>query len=93
MDLSASGRRFRDRRAPTNEIEPRLHDALTDLHAYVLVLDAEFQRLHEASREAGGAEADAVERRCNEVGEELDALRGAIAALRTKIDPDARLVA
>jgi hypothetical protein len=58
------------------EFDPRMHEALTDLHAYVLVLDAEWQR----SRRA-------------ELGEELDALRTALAALRERLDPTGHLLA
>ena len=49
-------------------VKPHLHDALTDLHAYVLVLDADRPRLGERQRA--------------ELAEELDALRATIAALR-----------
>ena len=52
-------------------LDPRLHDALTDLYAYTLLLDGE--------REPLGKLVD-------ELTEELDALRTTIAALRAYAD-------
>jgi hypothetical protein len=52
------------------EPPPRVHEALTDMHAYVLVLDAEWQ--------CSGSDA---------LHDELQALRGAVKALRLRLDP------
>lgn len=61
---------------PTPGLDPWLHGALGDLYAYVLILDAERQRLGEPV----------------EVTEELDALRTTIAALRAHAeDPPATI--
>lgn len=73
-------------------LDPRMHDALTDLHAYVLVLDAEWQRLGERVDElaqSGLPSPDRLdfERRRAEITEELAALRSTIAALRAHADP------
>jgi hypothetical protein len=67
-----------------------MHDALTDLHAYVLALDAERQRLGEHAEElTRRATQDGVElaRRRSEISEELDAMRAMVATLRNCADP------
>ena len=70
---------------PVPSLNPRLHDALADLYAYVLFFDAERQRLGEPTGELarfGSGDRFEVERRRTELTEELEALRTTIAALR-----------
>jgi hypothetical protein len=84
--------------APGNDplvpgLDPRIHDALSDLHAYVLVLDADWRRVAARLELSRGTDATAPERaqlqrRHDELAEELDALRGTIAKLRAYADPD-----
>jgi hypothetical protein len=73
-------------------VDPRMHDALTDLYAYMLALDAERQRLGERVVELARSDAASparvqLERRRTETREELEALRATIAALRAHADP------
>jgi len=69
-----------------------MHDALTDLHAYALILDADWQRLGEPEPKAAGSggasveSADLAQRRA-EMTEELQALRATTAALRDVAGP------
>lgn len=67
-------------------MDPALHDALTDLHAYVLLLEGERvrldQRLSRAPELEGAEEHALLARRRAELDEELEALRGAVTALR-----------
>jgi hypothetical protein len=76
---------------PRSGLDARMHDALTDLYAYALVLDAEWRRLggrrQELSASGTDAEQQELDRRRSEIGEELDALRRTILALRTEADP------
>ena len=72
-----------------------MHMALTDLHAFALVLDAERQRLGkriDVLAKSGGPspERSVLERQRIEIGEELEALRAAIAKLRAEADPEGR---
>jgi hypothetical protein len=67
-----------------------MHDALTDLHTYVLALDAEHQRLGDRVMELAklvSQEGAVLDRRRVEIAEELDALRSALIALRACADP------
>jgi hypothetical protein len=78
-------------------VDPGMHQALTDLHTYVLVLDAEWQRLGESveRRDDFGAESlksVEVARRRAEMTEELQALRATTAALREIADSAGRSV-
>ena len=88
----------RDRRHGSVPIvDPAMHQALTDLHTYVLVLDAEWQRLGESveRRDDFGAESLKsleVARRRAEMTEELQALRATTAALREIADSAGRSV-
>lgn len=81
----------REHRSSPVGLDPPLHDALTDLHTYVLLLDAEWERLghriDDVSRAHGSAEEcfALTELRIN-MGEELDALRAAVTALREHAD-------
>lgn len=74
-------------------LNARIHDALSYLHAYVLALDAERQRLDTrlaVHRDVGADLADVAEleqRHC-ELTEELAALRTTIEKLREYADPD-----
>jgi hypothetical protein len=72
---------------PISSLDPRMHEALTDLHAYVLVLDAEWQRLGKYVEEPGlsgvvSPQSVQILRRRAEMTEELHALRATAAALR-----------
>lgn len=74
-------------------MDPRLHAALTDLHAFVLVLDAERQRLITqlellAKSDAASPRRSLLERQRCEISEELGALRATIAALRVQANPE-----
>ncbi len=69
-----------------------MHDALTDLHAYALILDADWQRLGEPDPQpagSGGASVESAElaQRRAEMTEELQALRATTAALRDVAGP------
>ena len=71
-------------------LDPRMHDALSDLHAYVLALDAERERLGDRVTELTklvSQEGVELTRRQAEVTEELDALRATLVALRACADP------
>jgi hypothetical protein len=71
-------------------LDPRMHDALSDLHAYVLAMDAERQRLGDRVTElAKRVSQEGVElaRRRAEITGELDALRATLLALRACADP------
>jgi hypothetical protein len=71
-------------------IDPRMHDALTDLHTYVLALDAERQRLGERVTELTklvSQEGAVLDRRRGEIAEELDAVQATLLALRACADP------
>jgi hypothetical protein len=69
-----------------------MHDALTDLHAYALMLEADWQRLGEPEPQParfGTAPVEPVElaQRRAEITEELQALRDATVALREVAGP------
>jgi hypothetical protein len=71
-------------------LDPRMHDALTDMHTYVLALDAERQRLGDRITELSklvSREGAVLDRRRCEIAEELDALRETLIALRACADP------
>ena len=83
------------RQQPALKIDPRMHTALTDLHAYALVLDAEWRRMGDQAaglRSIDSSEVAEIEERRAQIAEELDVLRATIAALRTKADPLGRLL-
>jgi hypothetical protein len=72
-------------------VDDRLNFALGDLYAYVLVLDAQRQRLVEPLDQLApvGRAAEAsgeLKRQRLELAEELDALRDAIAVLRAQTE-------
>jgi hypothetical protein len=71
-------------------VDPGMHDALTDLHTYVLALDAEHHRLGDRVTELTklvSREGAVLEDRRGEIAEELDALRATLVALRACADP------
>jgi hypothetical protein len=79
-----------DTRRMVAGLDPRMHDALTDLHTYVLALDAERQRLGDRVTELTklvSEEGAVLDRRRGEIAEELDALRETLIALRACADP------
>jgi hypothetical protein len=81
MLVSASGDQHQANTAPG--LDPRMHSAVTDLLAYVLVLDAERQRLHAyASDVTELRDRVELERRTGEIANELEAMREIVAALR-----------
>jgi hypothetical protein len=68
-------------------IDPALHDAITDLHVYALMLEAEWIRLGERIAEMAAECSSADEGRQltelrEQMGEELAALRETVTALR-----------
>jgi hypothetical protein len=69
-----------------------MHDALTDLYAYVLLLEAEWYRLGVRLEELAASESTTSEclrqaaRSRVEMAEELAALRETIAALRAQAE-------
>lgn len=67
-------------------LDAPVHDALTDLHAYALLLDVERARLGQRIEEPAGAECDVaigeLVRLRARLDEEVDALREAASALR-----------
>jgi hypothetical protein len=72
---------------PPPGLDPPVHEAVTDLYAYVLVLDAERQRL--SARANGLAQSDAepskkaeLDEHSAEITKELEALREMIVALQ-----------
>jgi hypothetical protein len=72
-----------------------VHDALSDLYAQLLVLDAELRRTCAHAELVDGLsvdpdERDRIKRRCRELRTERDALRGKIDELRAKADPEGR---
>lgn len=84
-----SGRKPRPRGADPNE---RVSDALTDLIAYALNLDMEYQRLDRRAgeltqEECSVADLRSVLRERAELAEEVQEFRGAIAAFREQLGP------
>jgi hypothetical protein len=74
-----------------DRIARRMHVALTDLYAYLLVLDSERERLEDralALPRSQGPQRAELFRRAAEIGEELEALRRASLALRAETDID-----
>jgi hypothetical protein len=91
--LGNNGRRISVPAPAVRGLDRWIHDVLSDLYAYVLVLDAERHRLAarlEVLRDSGVAPPERVEleRRHCELTEELDALRATIGKLREYADPD-----
>lgn len=80
-----------EQQLPSAGLDARMHEAVTDLYAYALVLDAEWRRLGQPWQEPSAAGTDAeqqdLDRRRSEIGEELEALRLTILALRTETEP------
>jgi hypothetical protein len=75
-------------------VDHRVYDALTDLTAFVLTLEWERLRLHTLAVELADGESSAAERRalrreCDDISEELAALRCTITALQEQVAPPA----
>jgi hypothetical protein len=90
VPLDGTGHSAPDGRTTPAGVDPRMHDALTDLHTYVLALDAERQRLGDRVTELtklASQEGAVLHRRRGEIAEELDALRATLIALRACADP------
>ncbi len=90
VPLGGMGHVAHDGRRTAAGLNPRMHDALTDLHTYVLALDAERQRLGDRVSELAklvSEEGAVLDRRRSEIAEELDALRATLIALRACADP------
>jgi len=76
-------------------LDKRLYDAACDLHACVLALDAERQRLSRClnvlpRRDVVLLPRADLERRHAELTDELTALRGTIQRLRANVDPESK---
>ena len=72
------------------KIDDRTYDALTDLSAFALRLEAERFRLDERLQELAGADSQVTTRRRlmaerDEIAEEVVAVRGTIAALGEQV--------
>jgi hypothetical protein len=90
VPLGGMGHTAPDTRRMAAGLDPRMHDALTDLHTYVLALDAEHQRLGDRVAELTklvSQEGAVLDHRRGEIAEELEALRATILALRACADP------
>ena len=76
-------------------VDPHMHRALTDLHAYVLALDAERDRLgdgrHPLTSLVGREEAELALLRA-ELAEESGAVGAVLTALRACADPEGNLL-
>jgi cell division protein FtsB len=73
----------------------RVRDALTELHAYTLVLDGELQRTDQRVAELDRAddhshEYQQLSRRRAEIAAQLELLSSTIRALRAQADPAGR---
>jgi len=80
-----------DEPASTEAFSPRADDALTDLHSYALLLDAECHRMGDrltelVETEASPADLSRLVRQRADLAEELEALRGATADLRRELE-------
>ena len=90
VPLGGAGDSAADAQRMPAGVNPRMHAALTDLHTYVLALDAERQRLGDRVTELTklvSQEGAVLDHRRGEIAEELDALRATLAALRACADP------
>jgi hypothetical protein len=90
VPLGGTGHDAPDGRTTPAGLDPRMHNALTDLHTYVLALDAERQRLGDRVMELTklvSQEGAVLVRRRSEIAEEVDALRATLIALRACADP------
>ena len=77
------------------DVDPHMHCALTDLHAYVLALDAERDRLgdggHPLTSLVGREDAELALLRA-ELAEESGAVRTMLTTLRACADPEGNLL-
>lgn len=81
----------------TTDVPATVRDALTELHAYALILEGERQRVERHLARLGGSseqagELDGLLRRRAEVAAQLDLLGSMILALRQAADPAGRLL-
>jgi hypothetical protein len=88
--MGAARRSLREPDSEDRAVTRRVSDALTDLSAYVLTLDAERLRLHDLLLMLAEAESSVTERRAlirerDDIAEELTALRRAITALHEQV--------
>jgi hypothetical protein len=72
--------------ATPDGFDPKVHAAVTDLHTYVLLLDAELdglgERIEKLARDCPGSdERTELDKLRTELAEELEALRATAAAL------------
>lgn len=79
------------------EAQARVRDALTELHAYVLLLDGELQRVERRVATLSGpcgqtVEFDELRRRRTVIAAQLSLLGRTIVALRAAADPADRLL-
>jgi hypothetical protein len=77
----------------TPRLDSRVHDALCNLYAYVLVLDSEWREVTVhlqvlAEIAAAAPERRELVRRENDLRQELHSLRAMIARLRRDLDPE-----
>jgi hypothetical protein len=82
-----------DSPASVQATDRRADDALTDLHGYALLLDAECHRMGDrlselANETAPGTDLSTLVRQRADLAEELEAFRGAIAELRRELRSD-----
>lgn len=76
-------------------VDPHMHEALTDLHAYVLALDAERERMGNGVNPLSKfVFHDGVElaRLRAEIADELSAVRTMLTTLRACADPEGTLL-
>jgi hypothetical protein len=82
-----------DDHASPEGLDWRLHDALTDMHAYALLLEGQWKNLGTEIDALAGADGSSAERvgllaRRTEIAEELEALRETASALRAQAFED-----
>jgi hypothetical protein len=80
-----------EQEAGSGGLDPRVHDALTDLHAYALLMDSQCELLGGRIESLARSDEQSEEclelmRRRAQLGDELSALREVIARLREEAD-------
>ncbi len=91
--MPSAQRRHPDPGPDVRDASARANDALTNLSAYALTLDAEYLRLDDrllelTNTESAAAELGTVLRQRDEIGAERDAFRHAVLALREQLPLD-----
>jgi len=91
--MPSAQRRHRNPKRHVRDASDRANDALTNLSAYALTLDAEYHRLDDrllelTKTESAAAELGTVLRERDEIGAERDAFRYAVGALREQLPMD-----